>query len=274
MSINMADVKQIINNANNKEVVKIEDSLGNILWQKVAEQPYRRLEYLIFDGTCYCQSDEHNANSRAYRLDYMQTGWASNNLCYPFGIWTNTNPKNILLTRNDGRYTTRGFEVCRIGNTAFGVDTPPNTYINNRMIAEMRWGTNTTVYYRLRYQNSSSYIQNSSGAASGRTSANTGDWFIGAINDGGGGSYTNANGLLVGRIYEIAIAGSNSFDNYGYYYVPCQRKSDGAVGFKRPHTDTFWPLLNKSDGSIVTNVTSHMGPVVDDNWDGTTYPAA
>ena len=31
MSINMADVKQIINNANNKEVVKIQDSLGNIL---------------------------------------------------------------------------------------------------------------------------------------------------------------------------------------------------------------------------------------------------
>lgn len=34
MSINMADVKQIINNANNKEIVKIQDSLGNILWQK------------------------------------------------------------------------------------------------------------------------------------------------------------------------------------------------------------------------------------------------
>lgn len=36
MSINMADVKQIINNANNKEVVKIQDSLGNILWQKTS----------------------------------------------------------------------------------------------------------------------------------------------------------------------------------------------------------------------------------------------
>lgn len=36
MSINMADVKEIINNANNKEVVKIEDGLGNVLWQKAA----------------------------------------------------------------------------------------------------------------------------------------------------------------------------------------------------------------------------------------------
>lgn len=39
MSINMADVKQIMNG--NKEVTKIEDSLGNVLWQKqVAVDPY------------------------------------------------------------------------------------------------------------------------------------------------------------------------------------------------------------------------------------------
>ena len=267
MAIDMTTVKEI--HYNNKEVAKIEDGLGNVLWQKVSEQPYRRLEYLIFDGTCYCQSTEHNDDNRAYRLDYMQTGWASNDLCYPFGIWTRTNPQNILLTRNQKSNTTTGFEVCRIGNTSFGV-YPPTTYLNNRMVAEMRWGTNTTVYYRLRNQSSSSYIENGSGGAD-RTGTNTGNWFIGAINDGGGGTYNNANGLLVGRIYEVAIAGSNSFDDYGYAYVPCQRKSDGAVGFKQPHTDSFWPLLNKSDGSVVTNVTAHMGPVVDDNWDGVTY---
>ena len=37
MSINMADVKQIMHN--NKEVVKIQDSLGNILWQKQGPAP-------------------------------------------------------------------------------------------------------------------------------------------------------------------------------------------------------------------------------------------
>ena len=273
MSINMADVKQIINNANNKEVVKIEDGLGNVLWQKVAEQPYRRLEYLIFDGTCYCASAEHNANNRAYRLDYMQTGWASNNLCYPFGIWTNTRPQNILLTRNQKSDTSTGFETCRVSIASFGV-YPSTTYLNNRIIAEMRWGTDTTVYYRLRNQSSSSYIENGSGVAANITGTNTGNFFIGAINDGGGGTYSNANGLLVGRIYEVAIAGSNSFDDYSYAYVPCQRKSDGAIGFKQPHADNFYPLLNKSDGSVVTEVTAHMGPVVDDNWDGVTYTIA
>ncbi len=272
MAIDMTTVKQIMHN--NKEVVKIEDGLGNVLWQKVADQPYRRLEYLVFDGTNYCDSAEHNANNRAYRLDYMQTGWADNGLCYPFGIWNPAAaPHNILLTRNEKSNTETGFEICRVGNTTFGT-YPPTTYLNTRIVAEMRWGTDATVYYRLRNQSSSNYITDDSGTASDRTGTNTGNFFIGAINDGGGGSNTNANGLLVGRLYEVAIAGSNSFDDYGYFYVPCQRKSDGAIGFKQPHLtgdDSFHPLRNKSDGSIVTNVAAHMGPVVDDNWDGVTY---
>lgn len=272
MAIDMTTVKQIMHN--NKEVAKIEDGLGNVLWQKVSEQPYRRLEYLIFDGTCYCASAEHNADNRAYRLDFMQTGWASDNLCCPFGIWTNTNPKNILLIRNQKSYASNGFETCRVGNSSGFGKHPPETYLNNRMVAEMSWGTDTTVNYRLRNQSSSSYIEDSFGTAANRTGTNTGNFFIGARNDGGGGTYSNANGLLVGRIYEVAIAGSNSFDDYGYAYVPCQRKSDGAVGFKQPHADNFYPLLNKSDGSVVTNVTAHMGPVVDDNWDGVTYTIA
>ena len=264
MAVDMSNVKQIMHN--NKEVIKIEDSSGHIIWQKVQEQPYRRLEYIAFDGTNYCDSTEHNAYNRAYRLDFEQTGWNSNGLCYPFGIWTRESPNNILLIRNE---RSRRFEVCRISNTALG-QYPPETYMNQRIVAEMKWGSDTTISYRLRNQSSSDYIVDSNGTASGWNNNNNGNFFIGAINDGGGGTYSNANGMLVGKIYEVAIAGSNSFNNYGYAYVPCQRKSDGAIGFKQPHAD-FWPLRNKSDGSIVTNVTAHMGPVVDDNWDGVTY---
>ena len=268
MAVDMSNVKQIMHN--NKEVIKIEDSLGHILWQKEPEQPFRRLEYIAFDGTNYCESTEHNAYNRAYRLDFEQTGWNDKGLSYPFGIWTPESPGDILLTRNERSNTTEGFEVCRVANLRYGI-YPPETYMNQRIVAEMRWGSDTTIYYRLRNQSSSDYIENSSGTSSNWNNNNNGNFFIGAINDGGGGSYSNANGMLVGKIYEVAIAGSNSFDDYGYAYVPCQRKSDGAVGFKQPHTDAFYPLRNKSNGSIVTNVTAHMGPVVDDNWDGVTY---
>ena len=37
MAVDMSNVKQIMHN--NKEVIKIEDSLGHIIWQKVAAQP-------------------------------------------------------------------------------------------------------------------------------------------------------------------------------------------------------------------------------------------
>lgn len=266
MAIDMTTVKQIMHN--NKEIVKIEDGLGKVLWQKVVDQPYRRLEYLTFDGTNYCETNEHNANNRAYGLDYTQTGWISSGLCYPFGIWTPEDPQNILLTRNERGNSRTGFETCRVSNTSFGTYAS-EAYLNKRMSAEMRWGTDITVYYRLRNKDSSSYIEDSSGYAYGRTDANNGNFFIGAINDGGGGSYSNANGMLIGKIYELAVSSSNSFD-YDYFYVPCQRKSDGAIGFKNTNGD-FYPLRNKSDGSVVTNIAPHMGPVAEENWDGVTY---
>ena len=267
MAVDMSTVKQIMHN--NKEVTKIEDHLGNIIWQKEEDQPYRRLEYLYFDGTNYCASAEHNASNRAYRIEFEQTGWNSSGVCYPFGIYTNTAPQNILLIRNERSNAGTGFEVCRVSNTALG-QTRAVRFMNRRIVAEMRWGATTTVNYRLRHYESGNYCFNTYGTASGRTSTNTGNFFIGAINDGGGGSYSNANGMVVGKIYRVDIASVNSFTNYQYQYIPCQRKSDGAIGFKQPSGD-FWPLLNKADGSIVTEVSSHMGPVVDNNWDGVTY---
>lgn len=64
MSINMADVKQIINNANNKEVVKIQDSLGNILWQK--QSPVITYNYYYIDNNNVIKVDFANKTKTAY----------------------------------------------------------------------------------------------------------------------------------------------------------------------------------------------------------------
>lgn len=64
MSINMADVKQIINNANNKEVVKIEDSLGNILWQR--QSPAPTYKYYYIDNNGVTAIDFANKTKTAY----------------------------------------------------------------------------------------------------------------------------------------------------------------------------------------------------------------
>ena len=69
-----------------------------------------------------------------------------------------------MLPRNRKSYAETGFEVCIVNNTPFGTHAT-EAYLNKRMLAEMRWGTDTTVYYRLREQSSSNYIADGSGAA-------------------------------------------------------------------------------------------------------------
>ena len=49
MSINMSNVKQIMHN--NKEVIKIEDSLGHILWQKESQASW----HTVWEGSVFCE---------------------------------------------------------------------------------------------------------------------------------------------------------------------------------------------------------------------------
>ena len=62
MSINMADVKQIMHN--NKEVAKIEDGLGNILWQKQGPAP--TYKYYYIDNNNVIAIDFANKTKTAY----------------------------------------------------------------------------------------------------------------------------------------------------------------------------------------------------------------
>lgn len=57
MSINMADVKEIM--YGNKEVTKIEDGLGNVLWQKYTPEPFDPTILYYINGT------------EAYRVDMI-----------------------------------------------------------------------------------------------------------------------------------------------------------------------------------------------------------
>lgn len=54
MSINMADVKQIM--YGNKEVTKIEDGLGNVLWQKASRPEW----HTLWSGSAYARLYTYN----------------------------------------------------------------------------------------------------------------------------------------------------------------------------------------------------------------------
>lgn len=62
MAIDMTTVKQIMHN--NKEVAKIEDGLGNILWQKAAPAP--TYNYYYIDNNNVIKIDFANKTKTAY----------------------------------------------------------------------------------------------------------------------------------------------------------------------------------------------------------------
>lgn len=79
MAIDMTTVKQIMHN--NKEVVKIEDGLGKVLWQKKAEPQWHTLwsgsDYakVYTDSTAYWNSEISNTNTLAtIPLEAMGSG--------------------------------------------------------------------------------------------------------------------------------------------------------------------------------------------------------
>ena len=79
MAIDMTTVKQIMHN--NKEVVKIEDGLGKVLWQKKVERTWHTLwsgsEYAkaYTDSTAYWKSEISNTNPLAtIPLEAMGSG--------------------------------------------------------------------------------------------------------------------------------------------------------------------------------------------------------
>ena len=64
MAIDMSTVTQIM--YNNKEVTKIEDSLGNILWQKYTPQPYNPAILYYINGTSAYKVDMINKTITQY----------------------------------------------------------------------------------------------------------------------------------------------------------------------------------------------------------------
>ena len=246
MAVDMSNVKQIMHN--NKDVIKIEDHLGNIIWQKPSI--YRRLEYIKFNGAEYVNTVKSittsNINQRVIEfkihVKYNNiTDWSV------MGYDTSSGNTRFNLGVNGSGYSR--FGVANVGtwqdSDGFRLDT------NTTYFAVVGYNANNSKkgYYWNEQKGTKTITTNTLSA--------TGNLYIGAVNyDGSPSSYGNC------WIYQAEIA-VGAVDNYVAMMIPCQRKSDNRCGLYDTVRQRFLPM----NGTSIT--TAAAGPVAEENWDPT-----
>lgn len=247
------DIKEITVpvNGTDKAVKKIEDSNGNIIWGSQTAFPYRRLEYIHFNGAEYINTNKTVPGNTQYkRIDmyckYLDlSDWTGN------GYYSNSNNKLMLGTTSSAK-------------TQFAVG---NVYIYNS--ADLISLSTSNWYLWVLWSNNgncdlSIYNNPDETGLVGKTNNRTysftsasGNLYIGAYLDG-------RNNTLAGYCnmdLKTFIIRTGSYGNAIFNGIPCQRKSDGVCGMYDIVTSTFYPM----QGTAITNTAA--GPIVDEYWD-------
>lgn len=238
--MNMKDVKAIT--IPEGTVKKIEDSNGNILWGSQDAFPYRRLEYIHFNGNDYINSGFTPWNNFGFYLDiqwdqraddqYQYNGHGrviSNNRCF---IGSETGGKasygsgaasgNISSSNTFERHTYQVNTSSTSTGGKFYIDGV-QVWSGNSSYKETNRGT---IYVGAVYRNSSDY------------------------------SYCKA------KIYNVRFINSVSTSSIiTWNWIPVQRKSDNAIGFLN--------LVSNGSKTFYTSVNGLLeaGPVIDEYWD-------
>lgn len=246
MAINFSQVKTIT--IPEGSVTKITDSTGNILWADDTKYPYRQLEWINFTGNQYC------GLGRTWELAKA----------YGFNIIRDSTDSNIegILAKNNSSYSSGGY-ICNIQTNSSGLyftykagsSTSPNYVLNDYLPNNSKRRLWTYLSKNLIVLD----VRDTSGKVLGNDEfkISSGTWpgsdevIIG----------TNLKGVKI-RSLTIANAtiSSGSKINVGTTtskILPCQRKSDGKLGFYITSDNTFHPL----SGTVTS---ANIGPTVDE----------
>lgn len=258
--MNMKDVKAIT--IPEGTVKKIEDANGNIIWGSQSAFPYRRLEYIHFNGTD----------------NWVQTigiGCVSNGTRYytiTFSIDGAPTPMHSVIL---GKYDSAGAaianrrfylpEVDPTKGARFGCGDKFSSYFSLSNNTKYKTSANLvnakTLNYSLTDLSNNSTVISGQLVSSGTLANNVSLGVMGMADHTG---YINANSSpQAGKVYEVTYSNSSASVSY-HYLIPVQRKSDGAIGFYDPvvasSSEKWIPLLGTVDANT-------MGPVVDEYWD-------
>ena len=233
---------------NGGKVKKIKNNNGQTIWADDTKYPYRQLEWINFTGDQYCGLGSTWTMDKAYGINVIR-------------YTTDQNIKGILLGNNDA-YDAGGW-ICNIQSNSIGSyfnykagsSTSPNYVLNDYLPnnSERTLWTylmSNLIVLDVRDTNGN-VIGNDEFARSGGTWPSSNEVIIG----------TNLKGIKIKSIkIANATVSSGSTINVGTItskILPCQRKSDGKLGFYMTSDNTFHPL----SGTVTS---ANIGPTVDE----------
>lgn len=238
-------------------VKQIQNSNGNIIWGSQSTFPYRRLEYIRFNGAEYIEENFNlAAKNRKIVLEYTCDQFVTN--ASLLAQWDNTaaaNQRRLYIARCNN---TSGQAIWYIGGkyglyNNMSLNTKYKsivTYTNanaNTLTYNFKNSSGTTLESGTLTETSTSIPTIDSKAALGTTKLKNAD---GTISYGG---------YWTGKLYKFEkyVASTNTLQNNQF---PCQRKSDGVCGVYDTVAQMFFPM----SGTNITDAAA--GPVVNEYW--------
>lgn len=235
--MNMKNVKAIT--IPEGSVKKIEDSNGNIIWGSQAAFPYRRLEYIHFNGNDYINSQFTPWNNAGYYLDIQ---WDANQI-------NQYNGHGKVVSNN------RCFiGVDGSGKITYGTGAASNSISNSDPYIRHNYQVNTSSSSAGKFYIDGTQVWSGN---SNYVESNRGTMFIGGV-------YRNTGdySLCKAKIYNVRFINSVSTSpTIVWNLIPVQRKSDSAIGFLKLKANGTTPDFMTSVNGLL-----EAGPVVDEYW--------
>lgn len=240
---------------NGGKVKKIKNSNGQTIWADDTKYPYRQLEWINFTGDQRCGIGSTWIMNKAYGINVIRDA-------------TDPNIEGVLLGNNDN-YNAGGY-ICNIKynsseglyfNYNAGITTTPNYVLNDYLPnnSERTFWTrisNFLIFVDIRDSNGN-VLGSDEFSVNGGTWPGSGEVFIGANRDK---SDYYLKGVKI-KSLKIADATVNeqglTIGAINSEILPCQRKSDGKLGFYMTSDNTFHPLLG-------TTTSNNIGPTIDE----------
>lgn len=217
-------------------VKNIQDSNGNMIWGSLVDYPYRRLEYIYFNGNDYIDTGYTPYNAMTFEIDCQ----------FDNGV-TNEYNGHGQVTSNNRAFI--GIENSNNFLYGLGAYTGTNSTITkyDRHNYSIKLSSGSTGVFKV------DDVTIASNITCNYVESNRGHMFIGGVYRS-----TGQYSLCHEKVYGAKFYNAGTLT---WTLVPVQRKSDGAIGLLKVTSSTVSFMST-------TNGNASAGPTVNEYWDG------